>query len=290
MIFKLLFEVKNNKDYAKQAAKFYQKASYHYRFANHTRYEANVENNLGSLFLSINNYEKAHSHLDNAIQLLSIFNDKGNIAPFFDTKARVFVAENKLIEAEVFAQKSVQLLQSGDQHSSLAESLITLGIVYARQASFADAKEAFEKAIQEAIYVGDTENSALTKLVQIEELQSVLSEEEKTTLFKEANESLSDSENPKTQKRLKEAAKICLKDEEEFDWKNFNLPEEVKKCEAKFIKKALLETNGSVTKAAKLLGISHQNLSLLLKNRHKDLAYAKKPRRKRSDRKKPKTK
>jgi DNA-binding NtrC family response regulator len=55
--------------------------------------------------------------------------------------------------------------------------------------------------------------------------------------------------------------------------------------EAKFIIEALGETSGAVTKAAKLLGLSHQNLSLLLKTRHKDLASAKKARKKRSDRK-----
>lgn len=73
------------------------------------------------------------------------------------------------------------------------------------------------------------------------------------------------------------------------DWKNFNLSEEVRKYEAEFIKKALLETDGRVTKAAELLGISHQHLSLLLKTRHKELASAKKPRRQRSDRKKTRT-
>ena len=53
---------------------------------------------------------------------------------------------------------------------------------------------------------------------------------------------------------------------------------------------ALLETEGRVTKAAELLGISHQHLSLLLKSRHKELAEAKKPRRRRSDYKKKKKK
>jgi tetratricopeptide (TPR) repeat protein len=289
-VYKLLFEDRDISDYANKAENYYKKASYHYNLANHRRYEANVENNFATLLLSMNNFREAHEHIDNAIHLLNAFNDIGNAPTFFDTKARIFIAENKLIEASVFAQKAVQLLQEGDEHSLLAEFLTTLGIVYARQKSFADAKESFEKAIEEADYVSDVESSAIAMLTQIEEMQSVLSDEEKTTLFKNAKAVLSNSDNQKTQKRLETAAKICLKEEDSFDWENFNLPEEVRKCEAKYIKKALTETNGSVTKAAKLLGISHQNLSLLLKNRHKDLAYAKKPRRRRSDRKKPKAK
>ena len=70
------------------------------------------------------------------------------------------------------------------------------------------------------------------------------------------------------------------------EWEDFSLSDEVLKFEAQFIKKALKETNGAVTKAAELLGLSHQHLSLLLKTRHKDLAAVKKPRKKRSDRKK----
>lgn len=73
-----------------------------------------------------------------------------------------------------------------------------------------------------------------------------------------------------------------------MDWEGFSLPEEVKKYEAKFIEMALLETEGRVTKAAEMLGISHQHLSLLLKSRHKDLAHAKKARQRRSDYKKKK--
>ena len=78
------------------------------------------------------------------------------------------------------------------------------------------------------------------------------------------------------------------KSSKKIDWENFNLPEEVKKFEAEYIERALLETEGRVTKASKLLGISHQHLSLLLKSRHKDLAHAKKARRRRSDYKKKK--
>jgi DNA-binding NtrC family response regulator len=56
-----------------------------------------------------------------------------------------------------------------------------------------------------------------------------------------------------------------------FSWENFSLPEAVRNYEGEMILKALKETSGRITKAAQLLGLSHQNLSLILHQRHKDL-------------------
>ncbi|HEV2912037.1 MAG TPA: sigma 54-interacting transcriptional regulator [Pyrinomonadaceae bacterium] len=67
-------------------------------------------------------------------------------------------------------------------------------------------------------------------------------------------------------------------------WAGCSLEEEVLRYEASLIKLALEQAKGSVTRAARLLGITHQRLSSMLQGRHKDLLYAKKPaqRRKRS--------
>ncbi len=71
---------------------------------------------------------------------------------------------------------------------------------------------------------------------------------------------------------------------------NFCLPEAVRGYEARFIKRALKEADGSVTRAAERLGISYQRLASLLDARHKDLASARSPvmRRRRSIIKQPK--
>jgi tetratricopeptide (TPR) repeat protein len=285
LVFKLLFEEDGQPELAEKSANYYFEASQKYRKANHQRYEAIVENNLGYLFLIVNNFKNAHEHLDNAINLFSVFGDSGRLASVFDTKARVYLAEKKFIEAELFAQKSVQLFTRGDEYYSLSESLTTLGTIFARQDSFANAKESFEKAIQAAEFVNDSINLGLAMLSQIEELHQVLSNEERKKLFARCVELLSGSNQNSIQNRLKNAEAICMSTESHSKWDDFSLPEKVLEFEAKFILEALGETGGAVTKAAKLLGLSHQNLSLLLKTRHKELASAKKPRRKRSDRK-----
>jgi DNA-binding NtrC family response regulator len=51
----------------------------------------------------------------------------------------------------------------------------------------------------------------------------------------------------------------------------------VQELEAKLIGQALEETGGSVTQAAKLLGLSHQTLISMLGTRHKQLTAKRKP-------------
>jgi transcriptional regulator with PAS, ATPase and Fis domain len=67
-------------------------------------------------------------------------------------------------------------------------------------------------------------------------------------------------------------------------WAGCSLDEEVWLYERSLIQMALNAARGQVTKAARLLGISHQRLSSILQGRHKDLVAARTPvkRRRRS--------
>jgi DNA-binding NtrC family response regulator len=67
-------------------------------------------------------------------------------------------------------------------------------------------------------------------------------------------------------------------------WANCSLPDEVLLYESKLIRQALDMANGSVVRAARLLGIKHQTLSFILQGQHKSLQAAINlaPRRKRS--------
>jgi transcriptional regulator with GAF, ATPase, and Fis domain len=63
--------------------------------------------------------------------------------------------------------------------------------------------------------------------------------------------------------------------------KNFSLYGAVQDFEAKLIGQALDESGGSITKAARLLGLSHQTLNSMLHTRHKQLFAKRKPVQKR---------
>jgi CheY-like chemotaxis protein len=65
-------------------------------------------------------------------------------------------------------------------------------------------------------------------------------------------------------------------------WANFNLTERVHAYEARYVRRALIDAGGSVTRAARLLGLTHHaNLTAILTGRHKDLAHLRTPHEKR---------
>ncbi len=72
-------------------------------------------------------------------------------------------------------------------------------------------------------------------------------------------------------------------------WLNCSLEEEVRRYEGGLIKLALEQAGGRVTRAARLLGVTHQGLAFILDGRHQELLAARKPvkRRKRSIIRKP---
>ena len=63
--------------------------------------------------------------------------------------------------------------------------------------------------------------------------------------------------------------------------KNLHLPDEVLRYERELISNTLAKVNGSVTYAAKLLGVSYQRLGYILETRHKDLLNERTPVRRR---------
>jgi CheY-like chemotaxis protein len=63
-------------------------------------------------------------------------------------------------------------------------------------------------------------------------------------------------------------------------WANFDLNERVRSYEARYVRQALIDGEGSVTRAARLLGLQHHGtLAAMLDKggRHKDLAYLRTP-------------
>jgi DNA-binding NtrC family response regulator len=59
--------------------------------------------------------------------------------------------------------------------------------------------------------------------------------------------------------------------------KNYSLEERVLMYEGQIIKRALEASGGSVTRAARLLGITHQGLAFILNGRHKNLLAVRSP-------------
>jgi DNA-binding NtrC family response regulator len=61
----------------------------------------------------------------------------------------------------------------------------------------------------------------------------------------------------------------------------FSLDAEVLRYEGSLIRKALEDSGGSVTRAARMLGVTHQGLAFILNGRHSDLLSIRTPVKKR---------
>jgi DNA-binding NtrC family response regulator len=68
-----------------------------------------------------------------------------------------------------------------------------------------------------------------------------------------------------------------------MDWTGFSLPQKVRETEAHYVALALTEAGGSIKKASEMLGVSHQNLSIIVARKHPQLLSLKKQRKKRCD-------
>jgi CheY-like chemotaxis protein/tetratricopeptide (TPR) repeat protein len=273
-----LGRAEKRKDYIDRALIEYAAASYHFEQAGHTRYQACVENNLGFLFLTIKKFSEAHEHLDRAQALFTSMKDAVHTAQVDDTRARVLLAEGRTAEAEKLVRSAVQTLERGGEQSLLAEALTTHGIVLARMGSHEPAREKLQRAVEAAQGGGDTEAEGLAVLTLIEELGEHLPAEELTVTYDRAAELLSRSGNQEYKDRLLEASRRVL-----FlighlpappTWEGFNLYKTVLRYEARIIERALKETRGVVSRAAKLLGLRRQRLDAMLKGRGRHTALA----------------
>jgi tetratricopeptide (TPR) repeat protein len=284
-------EDKDRLDLLLAAAEDYKQAGVYYQRANHYVYAAAAENNLGNIYRLLNKHKDAHSHFDRAIYLYTRCKDQIHAAQVYESKATVLLAENKRKDAEMAARQSVSMLRTGGEQSLLAESLTTLAIVLSRGGDFKEAINTFVEAKEAALSVSDNESAGNALLTHIEELQPYLKPIEIRKLYLEADELLTNSPKIGTINRLQKIARKQLevnstdalfKSEKFFSWKNFSLPDAIHTYEGEIILKAINDAGGRVTKAARLLGMPHQSLSIILHNRHKELkqhCIQRKPRR-----------
>ena len=283
----------NRPDYFDRAILEYTAAIYHFGQAGNTRYQAIDENNLGFLFYKIGRYEEAYEHLNLARFLFASVKDKGRAAQVDETRARVLLAQDRTHEAERVIRDAVRILARGGEQGLLAEALITQGLIIARLGNFLESRHTLKRAADLAEQAGAVEDAGRALLVLIEEHVSHLSESELLETYNRADSLLKATQDAEVIARLRSCASRIVSARRaamtpqrrrslaEF-WANFNLTERVHAYEARYIKRALIDAQGSVTRAARLLGIQHHaTLSAMLNEhggRHKDLAYLRTPR------------
>jgi CheY-like chemotaxis protein/tetratricopeptide (TPR) repeat protein len=269
-------------DYIDRSLVEFAAASFHFEQAGHQRYQACVDINLGFLFFTLGRYSEAHKHLDRARNVLVAIEDNVHLAQVNDTRARTLLAEGRTREAERFARSAVQTLEKGDEQALLAEALTTHGIVLARLGNHARSRALLQRAIEVAERAGDLEGAGRAHLSLIEEMGQQTSPTELASIYQSAANLLQRSQDPSVGKRLIACAWQVIEALGESDhenrelaghsWEGFSFKDKVLECERSLIERALRDANGSVTRAARLLGFRHhQSLISLINSRHKEL-------------------
>ena len=244
-----LWESDEPGNYLDRALIEYAAASYHFEQAEHRRYLANIENNLGMIYFRISRRTEAHEHLDRARLVFTSLKDTSAVAQVDETRARVFLQEGRNAEAERVARSSVKTLEKSDMQLPLAEALTAHGTALARLENYGMALSTFRRAIDVAQRIGSVNRAGEVAL----------------TAFQEMGERLAINERGSFVSGRK-------------------LTEETHSVEHDLIKHSLEITKGSVTRAARTLGVSYQELNYMLNTRHQDLLSIRTPIRRRRKR------
>ena len=237
-----LAELQKRSDYIDRALIEYAAASYHFEIAEHRPYLANVETNLGYLYFKISRFDEASEHLDRARRVYKSIKDARTAAQVDATRARILLSQGRMVEAERVIRSAVRVQEKSGNADLLTEALITYGRVLACSKSYAASLGTFRRAIELADNASLADRAAEAIVAAFRELGDHL-------VISERGQLLSG--------RGVAQDKLAL--------------------EHDVIKFALEQTNGKVTPAAQLAGMSHQAFTYALRTRHKDLQDKRKP-------------
>jgi tetratricopeptide (TPR) repeat protein len=294
VLLRSLGSAEKREDYIDSALVEYAAASFHFEQVGFYKLQASVENNVGFLFASIGRFPEARDHVNSARRLFVRLADHGGAAYTDDTLAQIFLMEGNSEEAEKVARRAVHALKRGGEQAVLAEALTTHGKALARLKQTHVAKTTLDQAVEIAETAGNPDRGGIAAVTAIEELSDYLPVDALQNYYHTAESLLSNSQNLSLRTRLGECARrvlsVALTNAATTTnpvpplRSGFSLDSEVLRYEGSLIRRALEESGGSVTRAARLLGVTHQGLAFILNGRHNDLLSIRTPvkRRRRS--------
>ena len=281
LVFRRLASTEGKAEYFDNAIIEYTAAIYHYEQARHERYVASNFNNLAYLLYKLGRHREAHEHLDRAQSIFTKLKDPGSLAQVDETRAQVLVAEKKYREAERVIEGVVRTLEPGGESALLADALVIQGVVRARLMAYESSLETLRRAMRVAQDSGAQTNAGLAALALIEEHggSTRLAEAELTKTYRRADELLKGTQDAEDIARLRACARLVIRrlSGVQMHDKNFSFYGAVHELEGRLIEQALELEEGSLTRAAKRLGLKHQSLSHMLRARHAKLLAKRTP-------------
>jgi tetratricopeptide (TPR) repeat protein len=263
----------------------YTAAIYHYEQAKHERYCGINLNNLAFLLYKLGRYRDAHEHLDRAQLIFTKLKDPGTLAQVDETRARVFAAEKRYRDADRIITGVIKVFEQGGEAALLADALTVQGVIWARLGAHENSLNILRQAMKAAQDSGAPVQAGHAALTMIEEHGATwrLPESELLKVYHRAHNLLKGTQDAEDKERLLACAQIVVKrlSGMQLHDKNFSFYGAVQELEARLIEQALELEKGSITRAARRLGLKRQTLSQMLQSRHKKLFSKRTPPEKR---------
>ena len=201
-IYKDLAIAENVPFYFDEAAHFYLKALHEFEAIGHHRYVAIVENNMGLLLLSLENYKQSEEHLLRSRKLFDGFSDSLRGAQVDETLARLYLQTRQYDLAQTAIERAVQIFELADNEVLLAEALTTNGVIASRLGRYYDAQKSFEAAYKISERCSDNEGAGLALLVMFEEIGGHLEQLEKIQIAEKLKTLLASTQKTVLQTRV----------------------------------------------------------------------------------------
>lgn len=280
LVFYKLGLVENRADYLDRALGEFESALELSAQCRNRRCGALILKDYALLLCHIGRTREAHENLDLAVERLTTTEDALFIARIDSARARIMIAEHKFSHALGVIEKVLPTFEETHEYSRLSRALALKATALSRLGDHSHSLRTFQLAIDIASDVGAGAHAGRASLAMIEEHGATrLSELEVYAAYKRSDEQLKDSRDLRDVERLRTSARIVMRRlvGTQISDPDFSLNNTLHKYEARFIEAALSKTGGRVSHAAKMLGLSHQTLSTILKNRHRDLQHKRTP-------------
>jgi tetratricopeptide (TPR) repeat protein len=244
----------------------YEAALVYYEEAESKKGEAMVLNNLASIYRDYGSFTRAHIYAERTVSLFTQLGSKSRLAEAHDQRATIFLAEHNNQSAERAARQAVNILESGDQKALLARSLITLGQALARSGKHNEALDELERAAAISEHIGDPAGQSDACLVMIEELNLP-----PTDAIQALNQAMRSSSEPN--RLFQASARVAETLLSDASSTLADLERHFHNARSMLIARAMKDANGSISRAATALGISHRGLAHIILTHHPEIKY-----------------
>ena len=225
------------------------------------------------MLTKLGRFKEAHKHLDQARTITVRFKDRTRTAQFDSSRAELLIAEGRFKDAEAVARRAATALEKAGHRCWLADALILQATALARLDKQTRAHVTLQRAIEVAHESDALNKAGLAALTLIEEVDH-LSPDTLQAAYQQAHEWLADSQSLDVLSRLNAAAgklaasvrrELCR--DEAVDLlltKPLDIDQRLLEYEHDTIKQALIQSDGKVIHAAKLVGKSYQGLANMI--------------------------